>query len=336
MSFRGVLIGYLIFVILAFILYFNWQILTPLSSKEINLQPFEIKKGQSLQEIALELKEKKLIRNEKLFQIVSFLLNVRKKFYPGLYYLSPKMNLITIIKTLTNPKNLEEREITIIEGWSSKEIADYLDKEGIIKKEIFLKEVNELEKYISEFDFLKEIPQKANLEGFLFPDTYRIYKNTTAEAIIKKMLRNFSLKVTPELRNEIKNQKKTLYDVVILASLVEKEAADEVERRLIADIFWRRLENQIPLQSCASINYILGTSKRQLSFEETRVPSPFNTYINKGLPPQPINNPSLSSIKAVIYPLKNDYWYFLATKEGKTIFSRTKEEHDKNKAIYLK
>jgi UPF0755 protein len=305
--------------------------------REPNLQLFRIEKGEGVQEIGHKLKEAKLIKNDKLFQILVILLNARKKFWPGDYYLSPNMDLIDIIKVLTSQKGPEEKEITIIEGWSVKEIAEYLDKEGLVKKLDFLNEVQEgLKKYKADYGFLQDLPSNATLEGFLFPDTYRVYKNTTPEAIIRKMLENFDQKITPEMRLEIKKQNRTLFQVIILASLVEKEAADEVERRLIADIFWRRLDNQWPLESCASVNYILGTTKRQLSFEETRISSPYNTYINRGLPPGPINNPSLSAIKAVIYPLKNDYWYFLATKEGKTIFSKTLEEHNKNKKIYFK
>ncbi|MGC9048935.1 MAG: endolytic transglycosylase MltG [Patescibacteria group bacterium] len=333
---KAITIGYIIFVILAIILYLNWQAMAP-KSKEFNPQLFQIEKGEGVQEIGQKLKKMNLIRNDKIFQILAFLLNIRKKFQPGEYSLSPNMDLLEVIKVLTSQKSALEREITIIEGWSTKEIADYLDERGIIKKEAFLAELqNELAKYKADYEFLRNLPTNASLEGFLFPDTYRVYKETTAEAIIRKMLENFENKITPEMIVEIKKQNRTLFEVITLASLVEKEAADEIERRLIADIFWRRLDNQIPLQSCASINYILGTSKRRLSFKETRTPSSYNTYINKGLPPGPINNPGLSAIKAVIYPLKNDYWFFLATDEGKTIFSRTKEEHNKNKDIYLK
>lgn len=335
MPYKAVTIGYIVFVILVIILYLNWQMVAP-KSQESNPQPFKIEKGEGVQEIGKKLKEMHLIKNEKIFQIIVFLLNARKKFWPGTYYLRPNMDLLEIIKYLTSRKGPEERDITIIEGWTVKEIADYLEKQSIVKKEDFLFEIENKSKYQDDYEFLKNLPNNASLEGFLFPDTYRIYKETTSEAIVRKMLENFDNKITPEMRAEIKKQNRTLFEVITLASLVEKEAADEIERRLIADIFWRRLDSDIPLQSCASINYILGTSKRKLSFEETRISSPYNTYINKGLPPGPINNPSLSAIKAVIYPLKNDYWFFLATNEGKTIFSRTKEEHDKNKTIYLK
>lgn len=333
---KAVTIGYIVFVILIIILYFNWQIMAP-KSREFNPQSFILEKGQGVKEIGQQLKQAGLIKNEKLFQIAVFLFNARKKFWPGNYTLSPNMDLLDIIKVLTSQKGPEERTITIIEGWSIKEIANYLDKEKVVKKETFLDELkNGLIKYKNDYEFLKNLPSDASLEGFLFPDTYRIYKDATAEAVIRKMLENFENKITPEMRTEIIKSKRTLFEVVTMASLIEKEASNEIERRLIADIFWRRLDNNIPLQSCASINYILGISKRQLSFEETRTPSPYNTYINRGLPLGPINNPGLSAIKAAIYPLKNDYWFFLATEEEKTIFSRTKEEHDKNKTIYLK
>lgn len=339
---RAVTIGYIIFIILIIILYLNWQTMAP-KVKDLNPQAFTIETGEGIKEIGQKLGQLNLIKNEKLFQAIVYLINARKKFWPGTYYLNPNTDLLNIIKTLTSQKGPEEKTITIIEGWSAKDIADYLDKEGTIKKTDFLSEAQNKSKYQNDYEFLKDLPASpaggpadASLEGFLFPDTYQIYKETTAEAIVRKMLENFDNKITPEMRAEIKKNNRSLFQAITLASLVEKEAADEIERRLVADVFWRRLDNLIPLQSCASINYILGVSKRQLSFDETRTPSPYNTYINRGLPPGPINNPGLSSIKAVIYPLKNDYWFFLSTEDGKTIFSRTKEEHDKNKTIYLK
>jgi len=135
---------------------------------------------------------------------------------------------------------------------------------------------------------------------------------------------------------DMKKKGKDIFSVITLASLIEKEASNEIDQRLIADIFWRRLAANIPLQSCATINYILGKPKKHLTFEDTRIIFPYNTYINRGLPPGPINNPGLPAIKAAIYPLANDYWYFLATPDGRTVFSRTKEEHDLMKQKYLK
>jgi len=335
---KGIVIGYIIFVILILLLYFSWhRVSLPVQKNQGENIKIEIERGEGLKDIAQKLKSAGLIKNEKLFQFYVILKNLRKNFWPGEYHLSQNMSLAQIVKMLTSQPLAPERDITIIEGWTNIEIADYLDKENIVKKDVFLAEIQDMQKrVINEYNFLKNLPKAATLQGFLFPDTYRIYKKTTTEKIVRKLLDNFEAKITPQMYVDMKKQGKDIFDIITLASLVEKEASNEIDRRLIADIFWRRLGANIPLQSCATINYILGKPKKHLSFEDTRMPSPYNTYINRGLPPGPINNPGLDAIKAAIYPLTNDYWYFLATSDGRTIFSRTKIEHDLMKQKYLK
>jgi UPF0755 protein len=185
------------------------------------------------------------------------------------------------------------------------------------------------------YDFLADIPQGKTLEGYLFPDTYFFLKNAASEDIIKKMLDNFGEKLTPDLRTEIENQKKSIYDVITMASIIEGEVKSENDRQIVSGIFWKRVNDNRTLQSCATLAFILGENKKQYTFLDTRVDSPYNTYLNKGLPPGPINNPGLDSIKAAIYPETTDYNYFLTDpKTGQTIFSKTIEEHNANKAKY--
>jgi len=336
MPMKAIIIGYIIFILLAVLLYFNWQAMAP-QAKKFNPQVFVLNKGEGVKDIAIRLKEAGLIKNDKLFEGVVFLINVKNKFWPGQYYLSPDMDLIEVIKVLISRPKPEEVSATIIEGWSNQEIAAYLEKLGLVKHDDFLAVLkNNQDKFRNKYDWLKDVPESINLEGFLFPDTYSFFKKTTSNDIIEKMLENFDQKITLDMLVDIKKDQRTLFQVVTMASLIEKEAALDADRRLIADIFWRRLDNNIALQSCASVNYVLGIARKQLSLDDTRTPSPYNTYLHRGLPPGPIDNPSLLSIKAAIYPLANDYWFFLATDSGKTIFSKTKEEHDKNKQIYLK
>jgi len=149
-------------------------------------------------------------------------------------------------------------------------------------------------------------------------------------------LDNFDQKLDAEMRKKIKESGKTILEIITMASLIEKEAALEQDRRLVSDIFWRRLKEGWALESCATVNYILGLPKKKLSYEDTRTPSAYNTYLHPDLPPSPINNPGLVSIQAAIEPLKNDYCCFLSTNEGKMIFSRTISEHNWNKELYLK
>lgn len=336
MSKKFVLLGYLFIVIMIIASYFYIQTTRPEKITETSEKSklFKIEKGQSFKEISENLLKEGFVKNKKLFEIYALLMNVKSRFQPGSYYLKSAISLKDLIQNLTSISLPEEQTITILEGWQIKEIAEYIEKETGIKKEQFLKKTEELKNI--DYEFLFDRPKNTTLEGYLFPDTYRIYKKSTPEEIIKKMLENFNQKLSDELRAEIKKQKKTISKIIIMASLIEKEARTDLERRVISDVFWKRLEAGIPLQSCASINYILGVSKRRLSIEETRTPSPYNTYLNRELPPGPINNPGLDSIKAAIEPIKTDYWYFLSTDEGQTIFSKTKEEHDTAKQKYLK
>jgi UPF0755 protein len=336
MPFKAIIIGYLVFAVLAVFLYFNWQAMAPKAQK-LEPQTFVLENGQGVKEIATQLKNAGIIKNNTLFEAIVFLMNAKNSFWPGKYYLSPDMDLIKVIKSLTSKQGPEEVSVTIIEGWNNKEIAIYLEKLNLVSQKDFLAALaNDQDKFRAKYVWLTDVPKSINLEGLLFPDTYRFYKETTADDIIDKMLGNFDQKITPNMLAEINKNHRTLFQEITMASLIEKEASDDVERRLIADVFWRRLDNKMALQSCASINYILGQPKKKLSINDTQTPSLYNTYLNRGLPPGPIDNPSLSSIKAAIYPLSNDYWYFLAADNGKTIFSKTLEEHNQNKQIYLK
>ena len=147
---------------------------------------------------------------------------------------------------------------------------------------------------------------------------------------------NFDKKITPELREEIQQQGKTIFEIVTMASLIEKEVREKEEKEIVSGILWKRLENKIPLQVDATITYITGKKTTKISKEETQIDSPYNTYKYLGLPPGPICNPGIDSIEAAIYPKSSEYWYYLSTAEGKVIFSKTLEEHNLAKAKYLK
>ena len=149
------------------------------------------------------------------------------------------------------------------------------------------------------------------------------------------MLDNFDIKLNNEMRAEIEKQGKTIDEVIVLASIVEKEAAKYEDRRMAADIFLKRLKAGMPLQSDATINYITKKGTTRPSYEDLEIQSLYNTYTNKGLPPAPISNPSLSSIQAVIYPIDNDYYYFLTDNDGNIHYGRNMEEHQVNREKYL-
>ncbi|TSC95326.1 MAG: conserved hypothetical protein TIGR00247 [Parcubacteria group bacterium Athens1014_10] len=297
---------------------------------------FKIDEGESANAIVYNLRNERLIDNGFAFRFYIFLKKLENKFQIGEYKLYAGMKMEDIANILTSKNALREIKITIIEDWDSKKIAEYLEERKLAKKDDFLKIVNGgSQKWLEIYDFLKDKPALTGLEGYLFPDTYQVYIDSNAKEIIEKMLDNFNKKLNKDLREEIKSQSKTIFEILIMASLVEKEARKNEDRKIVADVFYKRLKIGKALESCATINYILGNNKK-LSFEDTKIKSPYNTYINPGLPPGPICNPSLSSIKAAIYPEKTNYWYFLSKDDGEIIFSKTIEEHNRNKAKYLK
>ena len=273
-----------------------------------------------------------------------------KKIQAGEYSLSPNMNIKEIAQILVSGQIIPNQKIIkIIEGWDYTEIAEYLENKMDISRDNFFSIADDYTlKWEDKYSFLRDNPflkiesrlssylHPVMLEGYLFPDTYQIYKNASAKDIIKKMLDNFDKKLSAKMREDIKKQKKTIFEIVTLASIIEKEVPNEEDRKIVAGIFYKRLEKGMNLESCATINFILGNNKKQLSFEDTRVESPYNTYINKGLPPGPICNPGISAINAAIYPQKTDYLFFLSKPNNETVFSKTFEEHNQNKMKWLK
>ena len=297
-------------------------------------QKIIIEKGDGLKDIGDKLQKAGLVNSRVWFELYALFTNSASKFLPGEYQLSKNLGLGDIIKTILSQGTAIEETITIPEGWTNKEIASFLEAKKLGTTPDFYTAMQKIQQE-KKYNFLQDIPEDSTLEGFLFPDTYRVYKKGGLKPIIEKMLENFDKKVDAAIRANIKSQKKTLYEVVTLASIVEKEAAIEQDKRIIAGIFLNRLKFGQKLESCATINYILGESKKHLSIEDTKIPSPYNTYLNKGLPKGPVDNPGLVSMQAVLNPLWTDYLYFLTSGDGKTIFSRTYEEHLKNKEKYL-
>ena len=268
---------------------------------------FLVKQGEGAKEISINLKKQDLIKDSFLFRVYALAQGRAEKLQAGEYELSPGMAIPEIVNKLVSGDRIKKM-ITIIEGWTIKDIANYLEAEEI----------------------------DPSLEGYLFPDTYEISPEDGIEEIIEIMLANFDKKLTSELREEISSQGKTIHEIVITASLVEKEVRTLEDKKIVSGILWKRLEWNIPLQIDATIAYITGRKTTKITKEELQVDSPYNTYKYKGLPLGPISNPGLESISAAIYPEKTGYWYYLSTPEGETIFSKTLKEHNEAKVKYLK
>lgn len=306
---------------------------------------FLVEKGDSVKKISRRLKEDGIIKNTFIFETYVWLLQLEGIFQPGQYGLKSGDNIASIVGELTSV-NILENKITIIEGWTLRDIAKNLLNKKIIQseKDFFYLTGRPAADYRKEkvdfrggwnYDFLADRPAHASLEGYIYPDTYRALAERGAEGIVEKALNNFGKKLTPDLRAEIKQRGKTIFEVVTLASIVEREVFGNEDRKIVADIFWRRLEIGMPLQADSTINYITQSGRARSTYEDLKIDSPWNTYKYKGLPLGPISNPSIEAIRAVIYPAPNNYLYFLTNKDGGVHYARTSSEHARNRAKYL-
>ena len=238
-------------------------------------------------------------------------------------------------------QQVEETTVTTVEGWTNLQIAEQLERHVLFLKKDFLDALNKFDE--SEYPLLAR-PENKDLEGYLFPDTYRFAKDATPEEVITKMLTNFSSRLD-SIGIQDANQKYnnlSLFEIITLASIIEKESGGQGattgdlslqdERNLVASVFYNRLGIGQALESDATVNFITGKDSPGVSAEDLQVNSAYNTYKYAGLPPGPISNPSLGSIKAAITPAKSDYLYFLHKQpSGQVDFSRTFEEHKSKK-----
>jgi len=315
----------------------------PVEKTSKKIETVIIEKGESLKEIASKLQNKGVIKSKFFFELYALLSNSAKNLQAGIYEISSSMNIPQIISKLSAGEVAKEK-IVIVEGWNLKDIAQALEKKGGLRAEEFLEKtgylkppepslISELEK---KFDFLKEKPKDIGLEGYLFPDTYEIKKGEEVGKVIEKMLKNFEKKITPELKKEIKKQGKTLFQIITMASLLEREAKSYEDKQKIAGILWKRLKNGWKLQVDATLTYILGKPSLLLTKEDLQIDSPYNTYKYYGLPKGPICNPGIESIKAAIYYKETPFWFYLNTKDGRTLFSKTLKEHNFKRWKYLR
>lgn len=339
------LLGLLILFDLLWLWYMYTGPLEPRSTEEIH---FVIQTGESGEQIARRLHEEGLIRVPVLFRGYTFLGGIYGNLRAGEYILSPSMRMPEIALHLANG-NFIDRELRVLEGWSLKNIAADLEAQGLFSQEQFFhtvgmpgvdyRENNSVpmpHDFADEFPFLQEKPDYVSLEGYLFPDTYRIAKGDTSEDIVRRVLRNFQQKITPEILAEIEAQEKTLFEVLTMASLIEKEVRSYQDKQLVSGILWKRLENDMRLQVDATLVYVRPENYYIVTIDDTFVESSYNTYRNEGLPPGPISNPGLDSIKAALYPKESPYWFYSSPSINTTIFSETFEEHRAKADLYVR
>ncbi len=296
------------------------------SPSDAQVVTVEITPGSNLKEIGETLAHNNLIKSSKYFVYYGLLTGQDKKMQAGIYQISNSWSMKEIIDCISTGK-IATITVTIPEGYTVKQIGDLLSQKGILTPDQFQDAL--MADY--EYPFLEGVtgtgPQR--MEGFLFPASYQLRPGMTEEEIIKMMLDKFQSVFTAELQQRADEMGLTVREVVILASLVEREAQLEEERPKVAAVFLNRLDKGMRLESCATVQYILGKQKEKLTNKDLQDPSPYNTYLHTGLPPGPIANPGLASIKAVLYPADVDYLFFVAKGDGSHHFSNTFQEHQK-------
>ena len=310
---------------------------------------FTIAQGESVSDIAYTLESQGIVRNAFIFRVLLITQGRASAIKAGDFRLSGALSAWRISEVLTaKAPPQRDSEVTIPEGFTVDEIAVRLLQAGVIKNEASFKNAAVLENCKARELSLplpcdeSGIVSVKNLEGFFFPDTYRFSPRMTAQDIAEKILENFEKRVTPELRAEISSQKKSLKDIITMASLIEEEVRTDSDRALISGILWKRLSIGMALQVDATVLYAkyggrtLTNEERVLTLADLAIASPYNTYKYPGFPIGPISNSGLASIIAAIRPQTSDYFFYLSTPDGTTIFSKTLEEHNRAKAKYLK
>jgi len=314
-----ILLFLLVLITVSFYLFYKEGSL-PVNKKSSTSKIFVIKPSEPLNTIVNNLANEGLIRNKIVFYLIVKKLGIERKIQAGDFKISENMTASEVATNLTH--GTIDVWVTLIEGMRKEEMAQ------VISNQLGIPEV--------EFDKLAD-------EGYLFPDTYLVPKTATAETILTIIKNNFNNKFDESLHTLAKNKKLTEKQVLILASLVEREARQSSTRQKVASIILKRYLADWPLDLDATVQYALGYQveeknwwKTDLTNEDKKIDSSYNTYKNKGLPPGPICNPSLSSIKAVINADENTpYWYYLTDKNGVMHYSVTLEEHQNNVNKYL-
>jgi len=305
---------------------------------------FTVEPGETATTIAARLQEQGLISDAQLFRLYMRYTGLDARLEAGLFELSPSMTMIEIAERLQRAR-AEEIVVTIPEGLRAEEIAELLNEQGLLDGERFLALVQAGDPAaagLGSYDFLDDLPPGATLEGFLFPDTYRLPVPAKPEDLLRRMLDNFARQVTPEMRQAARAAGRSLYEVVTLASIVEREAVLAEEQPIIASVFLNRLAQGMFLRADPTVQYAMGYQpdsgqwwKTPVQLEEYEtVDSPYNTYLYPGLPPGPICSPGLGAVKAVIYPADTKFLYFVAKGDGSHAFAETWEEHEANVARF--
>ncbi len=302
--------------------YYFWSI-QPVNVVEKELREFQVNNGEGISVVAQNLLAEKLIKNSLSFRILAKL-EGETGLVPGMFKVSPSMSAQEVLTALKGRP--EELTVTILPGWRREEIAEYLGNLGL-----------------TNFDEEEFLVLTKDLEGQLMAETYRIFPNVTTKSIVELLHQQYvtDIEENEEVKALLAQSERSWTEILTVASLLQREARDEEQMRNIATIIYRRLDDNYPLQLCATAQYAVGKNKKTgnwweaPSLADTQFDSPYNTYQYKGLPPTPISSVSLQAIKAALQPADNDYYFYLHDDQGRIHYAETVEEHNDNKAKYL-
>lgn len=305
------------------VVFYFYSLLTPVSRQQQETVRFVVPRGQAISVIGNRLEEAGLIKSALAFRVVVEMNNLAHDIQAGSFDISPSLSTSEIAKHLTT--GTQDTWITIIEGWRSEEIAESLTEQDL-----------------DQFDPELFLELAAESEGMLYPDTYLIPREMTTENIYSLLLNTFERKVIQGLADEIAASDREFSDVLVMASLVEREARGFEQMRLVAGILWNRIEIGMPLQVDATLQYITGYDRVQQGWwtpptaQQKQIESPYNTYLNTGLPPQPIANPSVDAIRATLLPQETDALFYIHANDGTIYTAETLDEHNANVNQYLR
>lgn len=228
----------------------------------------------------------------------------------------------------------DELTITYPEGFALEQMAERTSARGIGSAADFMTAATPAD-YVQRYGYLADLPAGRTLEGYLFPDTYRVSADDTSADVVARMLATFDSKLTEQLRTEAQAANRTIDQVVIMASILEREVQSDTDMALASGVLWKRFDEDMGLDADATVRYVLKKWDEGLTAQDLQVDSPYNTRKYRGLPPGPISNPGLRALIAAIRPEESEYYYYLSAPNGETIFSKTNDEHNANKRKYL-
>jgi UPF0755 protein len=315
---------------------------TPANSQIEVTRDFTVREGDSTSVVADRLQAAGLIENALVFRLMAEMEDATGRLTAGEYDLSPSMRPSEILEILVEGRTRPAETVTIPEGWRIEEVAERLAERGIGSADRFMELARD---YRPAGGAAASRPPGASLEGYLFPNTYSFTKRTTVDDMLEQMIQEFEAQLTPEMRRKAEMLGMSTHQIVTLASIIEREAVVPAERALMAGVFYNRLEMGMMLQTDPTVQYALASAdhsareqfgwwKRDLTFSDLQLDSPYNTYRNTGLPPGPICNPGLASLLAAVEPASTDYLFFVARPDGSHAFSTTLEEHHENVLRY--